>query len=283
MSSIRNFKIDVRGHKNYKVQVESYDSAMEVADKCNTRSLTSDRFEDMRSKCFGGWDGVSSYDEAIDLLRNGYQPIVEDMRGEFKSNRTGIGGRFKFQNAVAGFAPVVPLAMMGVPNSMIDMRMKPIKTKVIDVYYDMTCSCGTTSEEIIENGKKLLGAIIELEAQGYRFNLYAVQTYCDKTDADMLVVKVKSSTQPLDLKRISFPLCHTAFFRVIGFDWYSKVPNGTYRIGYGHAAYHEFHDDMNEFYRKLFGQNSVCFSRTAIMNQGKEHIKEVMVNDSKNR
>lgn len=283
MSTIKNFKFDVKGHKNYKVQVESYDSAMEVADKCKMRALTSQSFDDQSTKCFGSWEGVSSYDEAIDFLWNGYQPIVEDMRGEFKSNRTGVGGRFKFQNAVAGFAPVVPLAMMGVPNSMIDMRMKPIKTKVIDVYYDMTCSCGTSSEEIVENGKKLLGAIVELEAQGYRFNLYAVQTYCDRTDADMLVVKVKSSTQPLDLKRISFPLCHTAFFRVIGFDWYSKVPNGTYRFGYGHAAYHEFHSDMDEFYKKLFGNNAVCFSGTAILQQGKEHIKEVMINDSKNR
>lgn len=280
MSTIQTKTYSGNGYSNYRVQIERYESAAEVVSKCKERKVTSKSFHDMAKHSIDkSWHGVGSYDEALELLRTGYQPVVENMRGVFKATAKGSKSRFTFQNNVCGFAPVIPLALKGVPNSMIDMSIRPMKTKVIDVYYDITNSCGTEPEEIMESGKVLLGAITELEAQGYRFNLYAVQTYCDSADADMLVVKVKSSTQPLDLKRISFPLCHTAFFRVVGFDWYSKVPNGKYRIAYGHAAMHEFGSDTEKFYKSMFGQNAVCISVAKIKATGKDHIKEVLTND----
>ena len=284
MSTIQTKTYSGNGHRNYRVQIERYESAAEVVSKCKERKVTDSSFHDMAKHSIDkSWHGVENYNEALELLKNGYQPVVENMRGVFKATMSGSRSRFTFQNNVCGFAPVIPLALKGVPNSMIDMTIRPMKTKVIDVYYDITNSAGTSVKEIMENGKILLGAITELEAQGYRFNLYAVQTYCDKADADMLVVKVKSSTQPLDLKRISFPLCHTAFFRVVGFDWYSKVPNGKYRGAYGHAAMHEFGSDTDKFYKSMFGQNAVCISGARIKENGKKHIKEVLTNDeSKN-
>ena len=213
--------VDKKPKKFKKFHIERFDSAMEMAQTCKTRPITDSRFDDKSKGTFGSFEGVSTYQEALDLLNGGYQPTVDAMRGVFKAGIQGNGSRFAFQNSVVGFAPVVPLALKNVPNSMIGMTMKPIKCKVVDVYYDMTCSCGTDSKDIIEAGRKLLSAVIELERQGYRFNLYAVQGYNDNAGCDMAVVKVKSATQPLDLKRISFPLTHTAFFRVIGFDWYS--------------------------------------------------------------
>ena len=99
----------------------------------------------------------------------------------------------------------------------------------------MTASYSTKSESIINAGVKLLSAIVELEQQGYRFNLYAVQNYYSYGKGYILKVKVKDAMQPLDLKRVSFPLTHTGFFRVIGFDWYSKCPEAKYISGYGHS------------------------------------------------
>ena len=282
MSNIKNKEVKVKGSR-LKIHMEQFESAMEVAHSCRVRQITNGAFNDQSKKSFDDWEGVKSYDEALDLLRNGYQPTVEKIAGVFKATKNGESKRFAFLNNVQGFAPVVPLALKNVPNCMIDMRIRPIKAKVIDVYYDMTARCGTNSDDIIKAGQTLLGAIIELEKQGYRFNLYAVQTYSDGSTCDMLTVKVKSSGQPLDLKRISFPLTHTAFFRVIGFDWYSKVPNGKYRSGYGCAAMHEFESDTEKFYKSMFGQNAVCISGASIKHNGKEHIKEVLTNDeSKN-
>lgn len=267
------------GKPDYNFHIERYDSAMEVVEKCRSRKRTSTEFHDMPNKKLNGWNGVSTYGEALELMQRGYQPTVEKMRGVFKAGKIGESKRFAFQNSVVGFSPVVPLALKGVPNSMINMTMKPIKAKVVDVYYDMTSACGVGSDDIIKAGQTLLGTVVELERQGYRFNLYAVQTYTDSRDADMLVVKVKDASKPLDLKRISFPLTHTAFFRVIGFDWYSKVPGGRYRSAYGCALAHTFKKDkLPEIGRQLFGNNAVYLSATQILQMDKDHVKEVLGN-----
>ena len=93
----------------------------------------------------------------------------------------------------------------------------------------------------------------------------------------MLVVKVKSSNKPLDLKRMSFPLTHTAFFRVIGFDWYSRCPKATYRSGYGHSLSHELGDEqIKEFSKQILGDNAFYISGNEIMKRDEKYIKEVL-------
>ena len=282
MAVIKDRAIKVSSIKTINIHMEHFESAQEVAKTCATREITNSSFDDIPKKDFGDWQGVKSYGEALDLLRNGYQPTVDAMNGVFKASKNGEAKRIHFQNQIQGFAPVVPLALKGVPNCMVNMTMKPIKAKVIDVCYDMTASCMTSSKKIIEAGQILLGTIVELEKQGYRFNIYAVQSYSDDRSCDMLSVKVKSSGQPLDLKRISFPLTHTAFFRVIGFDWYSKVPGGKYRSGYGCAlGYKLDKNGLQEVARNLYGKSAVYFSAAMILNEKKEHIKEVITNGGK--
>lgn len=278
MSTLQNKKAD-----GYKFHMERFDSAMEVAKTCQTREITDSRFDDKQKESFGSWEGVNSYEEAMNFLRDGHQPTVDAIKEKFKISASGTGKRFTFQNNIVGFAPVVPLALKGVPNSMVNMVAKPMKNKVIDVYYDITCNCGTSSDTIIKNGQKVLGAIMELETQGYRFNLYAVQGYCRSGSADMLIVKVKSDSQPLDLKRISFPLCHTAFFRVVGFDWYSRVPGGKYRSGYGTSLLSDVGESrMKKIAIELFGKNALYISGATIKDKQGEYIKEVLTNDSEN-
>jgi len=278
MSTVSTKIISTRNHKKYKINIETFKSAMEVVDSCNTRQITDSCFNDMQHYPIDEWHGVKSYDEALDFLRNGYQPIVEQLKGLSKVKATGETKRITFQNEVQGFFPVVPLAMMGIPNSMVNMTMKPIKCKVIDVYYDMTAECNYTSEQIIKANGKLIGAITELEKQGYKFNLYAVQGYAGDRDADMLAVKIKSSDKPIDLRRMSFPLCHTAFFRVIGFDWYSKFPKGKYRRGYGYSLTREFKSEFSEVGKQVFGEHAVFIACRKLLNDNSDKsIKEALI------
>lgn len=279
MSTIKDFKTN-----GFSFHIEIFNSASEVVEKCKERSRTDERFHDMPNhEIDRSWHSVGSYQEALDLMRNGYQPTVDNMRKVFKAERSGEGKRFSFQNNLQGFAPIVPLALKGVPNCMTDMRIKPIKAKVVDIYYDMTASCGVGPDKIIEAGQTLLGTVIEMERQGYRFNLNAIQTYSGGGSADMLVVKVKDAAQPLDLKRISFPLAHTAFFRVIGFDWYSKMPGGKYRSGYGCAlGYDASKDRIDKMFKDMFGRGALYFSAKEIIGKGKDYIKE-MVNDGNSK
>ena len=279
-----NFQKKVHAFNNKPFNVEVFESADEVVKVSASRTRTSYDFHDMTnpSEIDKKWTGVDSLDEALELMRTGYQPTVDKLKTGIKANVQGQGKRISFFNDVVGYAPIVPLALQGVPTSMRNSYMKPIKAKVIDVYYDMTASCGVKKEDIIKAGQKVLAAIMELEMSGYKFNLYAIQSYWGGSDCDMLCTKIKSSNTPLDLKRISFPLTHTAYFRVIGFDWYSKTPKGKYRFGYGHALAYDFSNEkMQEGFKELFGKNCIVFACTDILKKDEESIKNVIMESGK--
>lgn len=263
--------------------IESYNSSADVVHDCKTRRITSNRFCDMQDGTLGGhstkWCGVDSYEQALQFLEEGYQPTVEKLNTGIKANLQGNGKRISFHNNIVGYAPIVPLAILGVPNSMINSCMKPIKAKVIDLYYNMTANCDTKSRDIIDAGVKLLSAVVSLEQQGYRFNIYAVQTYYERDKCYMLKVKVKDSAQPIDLKRISFPLTHTGFFRVIGFDWYSKCPEAEYISGYGYSLDYDFNNEkMQKTAKEIFGDNAVWFGCVKVIKEKEEYVKEVLIN-----
>lgn len=273
------------GYKKLNVRAEIYNSAEEVVKSCKNRPARHRQYVMDSKEIRKSWHGVGSYQEALDMLKVGYQPTVEELRGELKVAPK-EGPRFKFENKIEGFLPVVPLALKGIPNCMVNMTMKPIKSKVLDVYYDMTANCDKEPEEFIKAGKAMLGTIIELEKRGYRFNLYAVQSYANYSrdyTADILCVKVKSSDKPLDLKRISFPLTHPAFFRVIGFDWQGKSPITRYiGTGRGRAMGYEYEkDECEKIAKELFGSNAFYVSCSKFINSGydTDKLKEVFTND----
>lgn len=276
-------KLEIGGN-GFTVNLEAYGSAMDVASDCKAREVHDKRFDDFtRRSVDRDWYGVDSYEEALRLLADGYQPTVEKLKDTLKISRMGNGKRIAFQNNIAGFAPIVPLALKGVPNCMVGMTMKQIKCKVVDVYYDLAVPCYVSTETIVKNGQKLLETILRLEAEGYRFNLFGMQAYSDEKSADILTVKVKSSDKPIDLKRMSFPLTHPAFFRVIGFDWYSRFPESKYRSGYGRALKHTIgKNGADELIKKLCGDNAIYFSGAEMTDADEEHLKEVLTNAKAN-
>lgn len=282
MSVIREYKL--QSANGYKIMCERYNSAAEVVADCKTRKIADRMFDDMADGNLGGhdtdWCGVDSYEQALEYLETGYQPVVDKLKFAIRANVSGQGKRISFHNDIVGYAPIVPLAIMGVPNAMVNSHMKAIKAKVIDVYYDGTFASGVSSDTIIKTGEKVISVILQLEQQGYRFNLYQVQSYSDNYGCDMMTVKLKDAAQPLDLKRISFPLTHTGFFRVIGFDWYSKTPKGKYRPCYGHAIGYEdsVKSKLPAMFKEMFGENAVFVSGAELLQKGElgeEYLKEV--------
>lgn len=279
MSRVYNKKFTVDSTE-YDAHIEMYDSAQEVASDCAVRPVHISRYRLSDDDISESSTGVKSYAEALDLLRHGYQPVVDDLRTALQA-RPGEGSRFTFANNIKGYAPVVPLAIKGIPNCMLDTSMKSIKVKVIDVYYDITSSWDTSPEQFIDAGKKLLSTIISLEKQGYRFNLYAVQAYngtCgSKHTSDILCIKVKSSRTPIDLKRISFPFTHPAFFRVIGWDWQGKSPiTRDIGNGRGHAlAFDAPASEIEVEMKKMFGPN-ISYVPAASIIKGKYSVDDMI-------
>ncbi len=275
------FSKKVNSFKGMKVNVERFETANDLVKVSATREITSSQFDDYRKKQREDFTGVKTYEEALEMLKTGYQPTVDKMQETMKNVKSsGESKRISFFNDVVGFQPIVPLAIMGVPNSMTNMYMKPIKSKVVNVYYDMTVNCGITKEQLLAAGQKVLGVILQLEKQGYKFNLYATQTYSTSLSADMCCVKIKNANTPLDLKRISFPLTHPAFFRVIGFDWYSRFPKGIYRSGLGHTFTNDWSaEQIDKAFEEIFNEKCVVFSAQKIVNESEEQIKGRLTNE----
>ena len=273
--------IKTMGAGRYKLNIEFFDSTLELVDTCKTRTITNSQFDDMEKKRSydKSWYGVKSYKEALDLMNDGWSEQVETLKKEVgKIEKTQVENRITYYNNVVGFAPIVPLALSRVPNSMIDARYRPVRSKVLSIYYSMTINCGNEAEQIIENGKKLVSAIVLLEKMGYRIALNIVQDYCSHQKGDMLVINVKKPTQPLDLKRICFPAMSPAMFRVIGFDWYSKFPRGTYRSGYGHSLHTDCEDlnELAEITTQMFGKDAMYISAELIQDKGVDYIVKIL-------
>lgn len=127
------------------------------------------------------------------------------------------------RSSVCGFAPVVPHAIMGLPNAMLSFRNQPTSAKIIDIYVNCAYSYGTTEDNIIQTGLTIAKIIRNYELNGVRVNLYAgVSVYemnKNNTQTIGLSVKLKDSGAPLNMLKVVFPLIHPAFIRRIYFRY----------------------------------------------------------------
>ena len=183
--------------------------------------------------------GTKSYEEAKELFRNGYTEILPQIKkgvaAEMK--RTESRPRRYIENNVVGYAPNVPNAIMGLPNSMILTRSVPQKIKAVSLVIGITENAGTEAEEFIKSGIAALGVVNSLELKGYRVNL-KVAFYVAYKDNDraFATVNVKDYREHLDLQKLCFPLAHPSMFRRLGFKWLETVSglkSSGWNFGYG--------------------------------------------------
>lgn len=208
----------------------------------------------------------------MDNVRKGKYPMAKKVEVEEpKVQDSAIHEPQTPQTSMAGFAPVVPLVLARVPNSMINCHVEPKKSRVLDVYYDATMGCGNGPDVLIEMGMKAVEYILRAEAQGYRVRLTAVQMYYNNGSADVLMVRIKNENQPLNIQRMMFPMFHPAFFRVIGFGWYERCPTSKHRGGYGHSMAYDYDvKEMNRMFEGMLGKQAIYLSAVHIQ---KVHAK----------
>ena len=293
MNSILTKQKIVVGDVETMLKKEEYSTVYRMARDLQTRKVTDERFDD-KAKEYSDerseWNGNLTFSEALDTLEKGYEPTTKKLKEVMKlslKKMTASEKRIRFEESVEGFQPIVPLAIMNIPTSMLDVKIKNIKAKVINIFYDASFIADKSSEDIIKLGQNVFETIIRLEHCGYRFNLYVVNNFCDiyDNDIDMLVVKIKSSNQVVDIRKMSFPLTHTSFSRLLGFSWLEKTPNGVYKgSGYGKTldVYYKrlFNDDKErkEFLEKVLGKNAIYISGNDILDHTRneeERRKEI--------
>lgn len=79
---------------------------------------------------------------------------------------------------------------------------------------------------------------MNLEENGYRVRLDYLKTFMSHDNRIYSFrLPVKNEHQPINLKRLMFPMSHVSMQRFLAFDWLERLPNGKYMSGYGHALY----------------------------------------------
>lgn len=267
------------GNRNYKCEL--FDSVLEMAETNGRRTVTTvwkdDKLKTVRSE----WHGVNSKEEAYALLKNGWEEATKKINKEVGNFFLNSGQkRTEFFNNVMGFQPVVPLSLLNVPNCMIDSRSRTIKTKVLRIVYDISASSGVTSDQMLSAGKNLVETIINLENNGYRCELYVIDSYCDmdnpEKEIDICAIKIKDSNQMLNLRKMMFPMAHSAQLRVVGFDWQDKTPIAHYISGRGkpfYAVTSKYGVPKSDL-KQVFGENTVYLT----YNETKYGVETIMQN-----
>lgn len=230
---------------NYKkVVTEHFDSIGQFLSQIDSRP-ENDSFKNGRwlasKKNDTTFCGTASYEEAVQLARYGWTDVLPRIKEKFnasvKSNTNGEIAKRRVYNHVVGYAPNVPNAILGLPQSMINQDKVPQKVKTVSIVYAPTGLADVSTDTFINAGVVVLNIVNQLELNGVRVQLmiackdsekYGVFTNC--------TVTVKGYREQLDLKMIAFPIANPSMLRRLGFRWIETSPDiksGEMDNGYG--------------------------------------------------
>lgn len=200
-------------------------------------------FSQCEEKENGTFYKTRNYEEANNLLLHGDKELakkIEDAgvaktRLNLKTQQT----RRQLFSAVVGVAPNVPNALAGIPTSMISVKEIRCKTKVLNIFYNLSIGCGVGADEIIRKSSKFISACMLLEAQGVRLNIYVGDFAVVNNAYVSFLTRIKSASQPFDVLKMAYPLAHPSMLRRHHFKAMevTKGVNKSFVAGYGGAVH----------------------------------------------
>lgn len=186
------------------------------------------------------WVGAKSFEEAKGLLMNGWDAKVEELKSGFAKEVSLAESKktVKEFSDMIGYMPIVPRAVMGLPDCMLNQRKETKKSKVVKFMVVMNRSGRYGSDDVIKKMSKILARIALLERSGYRCRIEAFGSFHDGKESGKGTivchsVMLKNEMQPFDIKRLAFPIAHSAMQRCFGFAWENSLP-------LNESEYHEY-------------------------------------------
>ena len=153
-------------------------------------------------------------------------------------------------NDVVGFMPNIPNYILGIPTNMIRDNRTMINSKVLNIFINISAAWYIDKEDIKRNAAKYVYAINRLEEEGYRCNVYTGSAGERRDKKNLLVVKIKSDKEPMNLAKMSFPLCHPSMLRRLKFKWMETIPID-FGSGYGQSITSDV--EISTLLKNIFG------------------------------
>lgn len=241
-----------------KIIRENFNSIQEMLKVLNEREnnkVMRNEFSSQKNDGPDGWYGTTSYEEAEELITNGYIEILDKIKAGIKFDAT-ENSKIIPENNVFGYIPNVPNAMMNLPKSMIYAKRIPRKINTVDLIYCPVDTIFTEAQEFIDNGIKVLNVINSLEKNNIRVSL-KVALKCSEcgNEVTLATVTLKNFKEKLNLQKICFPIAHPSMLRRFGFKWLETTPELTdysWRSGYGRTT-----TNYPETKEIIFGLNEI--------------------------
>lgn len=216
------------------IKMERFTNYRELLTTCDNRDYNS-WAQDCRdeSACWAG-DG---YTDARRMLEHGDASLVGKLTPHTVTQAQSI--RPEKRADVCGYAPIVPAAIIGLPKTMKRRVKRPAASKVLTLVVDLTGNCDVEAREFQEAGRELCAFIQGAEMAGYRIGVDVLAEFQRDGKGYAVRVCIKRPEQPLDIKRVAYPIAHASMFRQILFDWYERLPHAEHLSGYGHGIRYE--------------------------------------------
>ena len=180
---------------------------------------------------------TQSYEEATKLLKDGWSSMAQDLTNKLKVIKNQVVNEHvqKILYDVVGFQASVPRYLQGIPTSMVNKKLVPVKQKVITLDKDISYNASIKTEQIIEASVQTLQLIKKIEAQGIRVNLNLIWGVAAGDTKEVAKVRLKSANERLNISKLSFPLVHPSMLRRLCFRYLEVAPTVTksYTWGYG--------------------------------------------------
>lgn len=208
-----------------------------------------------------GWVGKITFREAIDFIQFGWDKPLPEFKAAIKKlddKKLHDVKKPVIFKSVAGFKPIVPNALKGLPKSMMGKKLIVKKAKIVNVMVEISKSSSYSHNEIVEKSIEILSHLYNLERQGYRVRLSMLGTHAQPQGSEKQMgwlLPIKHENQLFDIKKLMFPLVHSAMLRMISFDWYESVPGGEEVMGYGRSTERWSEEERKAFLDMFGGEN----------------------------
>lgn len=268
----------------YDFKYEHFNSIYDFEKAVNGRSVN-DYFinhEESHQHNFG-WTKTESYDDAQELLMNGWNAEVENIERELKKfSKTITVNRNKQIKSIAGYAPCVPNAIRGVPKSMFATKSvkREEKKRSVHIILNNTASCDTKSDELMQSGMTVLKLAMVLDRMGVRTKIDVIPKMSVKGDSCYgCTVSIKDYRQPFNLSKIAYPLAHVSFFRRHGFRYFETMEgfsNSKMASTYGSSMMNWKGEKIADEYFKFAGflkDDVVYIDLTDVRNADFDYVK----------
>jgi hypothetical protein len=184
------------------------------------------------------WHGGMTYEDALDKLENGDKELADEIDKVKVDSIITDKLTQKYLADIQGFIPHVPNAVLGLPQSMINIHYNRVNSnnKIINLVLDADCSCGVEADDYMKVSKLFFSVVDSIEQLGYRCSIYySLASKFDKGKANW-ILKVKDSSEPFNRYKCAFILGSVAMFRRIGFRLTECLESGIADMcGYGHV------------------------------------------------